>query len=52
MKRYKFDLGGSYVLYWGDTMGEAIAVFLKHRANRVEEIVAITELPLKAHELP
>lgn len=50
MRRYKFELSGSYVYYFGDTLGMAIQEFIAHRANRVAEITAITEDPLKDHE--
>lgn len=52
MKRYKFDLGGSYVLYEGVNLGAAIAAFLKHRPERLEEIEAVTETPVKEYEKP
>ncbi len=50
MRRYKFELGGSYVYYFGDNLGAAIAEFIKHRASRVAEIREITEEPLKDYE--
>lgn len=50
--RYKFGLGGSYIYFFGFTLGEAIAEFLRHRPTRVREIRAITEEPVKESELP
>ncbi len=52
MKRFKFELGGSYIYYTGDNLGKAIKAFIEHRPNRVEEIEEITEEPLKAWEYP
>ena len=52
MKRYKFELGGSYVFYFGTTLGEAIADFMTHRPERVNEITSITEEPVKDYEKP
>ena len=50
MRRYKFELGGSYIFYFGDSLGAAIAEFIKHRPYRVAEITSITEEPLKDYE--
>lgn len=52
MKRYKFELGGAYVFYFGDTLGAAIVEFLKNRPARVEEITSISEEPFKEYEKP
>lgn len=52
MKRFKFELGSSYVYYFGTTMGDAIEAFLKHRPNRLSDITAIIEEPIKDHERP
>jgi hypothetical protein len=52
MKRYKFDLGGSYVLYAGVTLGAAIAAFMRHWPSRIEEVISITELPIQDYEMP
>lgn len=50
MRRYKFELGGSYVFYFGDNLGAAIEAFINHRPSRVAEITSITEELLKDHE--
>lgn len=52
MKRFKFEMGGSYVFYHGNTLGEAIEAFIKHRASRMKEVLTITEEPIKDWELP
>ncbi len=52
MKRFKFQMGGSYIYYFGYTMGEAIQHFMVHRANRVSEITSIIEEPLREYEKP
>lgn len=50
MKRYKFELGGSYTYYFGANLGQAIAEFVAHRPNQVREIETITEEPVKDGE--
>jgi hypothetical protein len=50
VRRFKFELGGSYIYFFGDNLGGAIAAFIAHRANRVAEIMSITEEPLKEYE--
>lgn len=52
MRRYKFDLGGSYIYFFGENMGDAIASFVAARPNRTKHITAITEEPLQDYERP
>lgn len=52
MKRFKFELGGMYVYYFGENLGRAIAEFVKHRPNYVDMIESITEEPVTAGERP
>jgi Flp pilus assembly secretin CpaC len=52
MKRYKFEMGGSYIYFFGNSLGEAIVAFMKQRANRVAEIESITEEPIRDFEKP
>ena len=43
MKTFKFEMGGMFVFYSGETLGKAILAFIKHRPNYVDLITAITE---------
>lgn len=52
MRRYKFEMDGSYVFYFGDTLGEAIKEFIKHRPERLHQITKVAEEPLKDCEKP
>lgn len=52
MRRWKFVLGGSYIYYFGDTLGHAIEAFIDHRPRRVCEITEIVEEPVKEYERP
>lgn len=51
-RRFKFEMGGSYVFYFGENLGEAILSFYHDRANQVRYIETITEEPIKEYELP
>lgn len=52
MKRFKFECGGMFVLYFGKNLGEAIKQFVAHRPNYIDMIETITEEPVKDWELP
>jgi hypothetical protein len=52
MKRFRFEMGGSFLFHFGDTIGEAIASFLVYRPQRLKEITAIIEEPIKDYERP
>ena len=43
MKRFKFEMGGMYVFYSGNNLGQAIQEFIRHRPNYVDMIESITE---------
>ena len=52
MKRFKFEMSGSYIFYSGYTMGCAIKAFIQHRPEHIVYVTAITEEPFKDYELP
>jgi hypothetical protein len=53
MKRYKFELGRMYyIFYSGRNMGAAIKEFIKDRPNYLDMIESITEEPIQAYERP
>lgn len=52
MKRYKFELGGMYVFYFGTNLGKAIQAFIKHRPDYIWMIEQITEEPVQEYEKP
>jgi hypothetical protein len=51
-KRFKFEMGGMYVYYFGDNLGKAIAEFIKHRPTYLDMVETITEEPIKDYERP
>jgi phage FluMu gp28-like protein len=52
MKRFKFEMGGMYVFYFGTNLGEAIREFIKYRSQYLEMIEQITEEPYEEYERP
>jgi hypothetical protein len=53
MKCFKFELGGMYIFYFGENIGQAILEFLANRGpNYLKDLESITEEPIKEYDRP
>lgn len=52
MKRFKFEMGGSYTFFTGENLGKAIEDFTRMYPKKVKYIETITEAPIQEYEKP